>query len=184
MDFTTKKYYYEYNEISEPDFSYTSDKSFEKNSPLQYSSVKLFLSKRISKSKRTTLSVGFDFRVNWGYKIIMDDFERNDISFGGKQDLGGTPLLGDFTQLYQFNSELEKNLSINPLIGLDYDFNILNQKSLTFGVLYSIPLFRILSSNVVIYPDYDDLRSTFNTKYYGGFFGFRVIYSMPIGMCQ
>jgi len=172
-------FYYSYENVSNPAFPYTSTQAFEKNQPMQYSSFKFCVANNFKHNKRNVKYYGgIDFRYNWGYNIFTTG-ERRNVSYGSSQVIN--PGLEDesTTSLFYANSRIVRNISINPIIGLDYMLKLKNKTFLSFGAFFSIPFIPVIQSKVEFYPDFEDLNSTFNTSFNGGLFGVKIEYIIP-----
>lgn len=178
--FYREGFYYNYENLSHPHFpSDIFSFGFEKYSPLQYTSMKFIISNNFRNQKRRIkYSCGIDIRMNWGVKIF-DSGDRNNFSFTSRQDIIGDSINEGPIIRHQIDSKIVNNISVNPLLGADYIFRLKNKSFLNIGIIFSVPFISVLKSNVQFYPDYEDLKSSFNMNYNGGFLGIKTEYIIP-----
>jgi hypothetical protein len=170
--FYREGFYYNFENIDHPHFpSDMISQGFEKSFPTQYSSFKFLVTNNFkNRDSQLKISCGVDFRMNWGI-TILNSGDRNDYSFKVSQNILENPDTEGPIVFYQWNSTLKNNFTVNPIVDVSYVFNLKNKSFLTAGVVYSIPFMKVVQSNILFYPDYESLNSSFNLNYRGGVFG-------------
>lgn len=174
-------FFYRYNEINHPNLMVNDNIGYEKSLPLQYSSVKLMVSNNFFQNKSNfKFYGGLDARMNWGYYLFYNVDTRDDVSYSSSFDIDwGNGELSSTTWL-ESSGKVTNQISINPLIGCDYLVKFKNQAFVSIGLVYSIPFFPVIKSDVTLYNDFENVKTTFNKNHHGGFFGFKLSYAMPL----
>jgi hypothetical protein len=172
-------FYFRYDSISNPTFPYTSQYGFEENRPMQYSSFKFSVSNNFKKTKQKVMYYGgIDFRLNWGYDIFTTG-DRFDVSHGSQQVIDSEFEEDVLTSFFYSNSIITRFISINPIVGVDYILGLKNKTFFSLGIFCSIPFIPVIKSKVEFYPDFEDLKSSFNTSFNGGLLGIKISYIIP-----
>lgn len=174
-------FFYRYNQINHPNLIVYDNFGFEKSLPLQYTSLKLLLSNKFIQTKNNfKFYGGVDVRMNWGYFLIYNVSNREDVYYSSSFDIdwGDGELVS--TKWYESNGRITNQISLNPLVGCDYVLKFRNHAYMSIGLVYSIPFMPVIKSDVTLYGDFDNVKTTFSKNHYGGFFGFKFSYAIPL----
>jgi hypothetical protein len=76
-----------------------------------------------------------------------------------------------------FDGQLRSTVTFNPTSGIRYEYMDKFRNSWGIAFIAVIPFAKILSGTTTVFPEYDDLRSSFDFNYRGGYGGITLSYS-------
>jgi hypothetical protein len=174
-------FYLKYDFIDNQMLNLNSLEAFEKSYfPIHYSSLKMCVGNKFKFKTQTVLCYyGLDIRLNWGTAILTDG-NRRDVSIASYQAIGGEYGDQGKTVFFQSNSWIERQISVNPMLGLEYGIPLKDKATINTSVFWVAPFLTIIRSEFKIYPEFEDLKSSFVNKYRGGLIGLGLTYSFKI----
>lgn len=174
-------FFYRYNEIEDPYLTVKESFGFEKSLPLQYTTVKLIVANNFIHNKNNFKYYGgVDVRMNWGYFLIYNIDTRDDVSYSSSFDIDWGDGALSSTKWYESRGKVTNQISINPILGFDYLLKFKNQAYMSIGLVYSVPFLSVIKSNVTLYGDFENVKTTFSKNHHGGFLGFKFSYAIPL----